>query len=61
MMWSTGLGLVFVADLRPCVARKATAGVPGGLQNFVEMIIEFIDDNVRSIFTYESDDRTRWR
>jgi F-type H+-transporting ATPase subunit a len=51
MLWSIGLGLVFVLVFG-MAARKATSGVPGGLQNFVEMVVEFIDDNVRSIFTY---------
>jgi F-type H+-transporting ATPase subunit a len=51
MIWSTGLGIVFIL-IFGLAARKATSGVPGGLQNFVEMMIEFIDDNVRSIFTY---------
>ncbi|GMR06708.1 MAG: F0F1 ATP synthase subunit A [Gammaproteobacteria bacterium] len=32
-------------------AKHATSGVPGGLQNFVEWVIEFIDDNVKSSFT----------
>ena len=31
-------------------ARKATAGAPGKLQNFVEMVVEFVDDQVRGIF-----------
>jgi len=31
--------------------KNATAGVPGGLQNFVEWIIEFIDNNVRGSFS----------
>src|SRR5580704_12316809 len=32
------------------VARKATAGVPGKFQNFIEMIVEFIDTQVRDSF-----------
>jgi len=32
-------------------AKYATSGVPGGLQNFVEWVIEFIDDNIKSSFT----------
>ncbi|GBE07999.1 ATP synthase subunit a [bacterium BMS3Bbin11] len=32
-------------------AKYATSGVPGGLQNCVEWVIEFIDDNVKSSFT----------
>ncbi|MEQ8858259.1 MAG: F0F1 ATP synthase subunit A [Pseudomonadales bacterium] len=54
MAWSIGLGILFVAIFRTA-ARKATAGIPAGLQNFVEMVVEFVDDNVRSIFTYKND------
>lgn len=32
-------------------AKRATSGVPGGLQNFVEWIVVFIEDNVKSSFT----------
>jgi F-type H+-transporting ATPase subunit a len=32
------------------VARKATAGVPGKLQNFVEMIVSVVDSQVRDSF-----------
>jgi F-type H+-transporting ATPase subunit a len=31
-------------------ARKATAGVPGKFQNFVELIVEFIDTQVKDTF-----------
>ncbi len=51
MAWSIGLGLVFIGLFRKA-AKRATSGVPGGLQNFVEMVVDFIDDNVRSIFTH---------
>ena len=54
MAWSVGLGLVF-CTLFYYVARRATAGVPGGLQNAVEYIVEFIDDMVRGIFTHKND------
>jgi F-type H+-transporting ATPase subunit a len=33
------------------VARKATAGVPSKSQAFVEMLFEFVDTNVRDVFT----------
>lgn len=36
-------------------AQKATAGVPSGLQNFVEWIVEFIDTSVRGSFTAKND------
>ncbi len=32
------------------VAIVATAGVPGGLQNLVEMTVEFVEENVRGAF-----------
>ena len=53
MAWSIGLGLVFLALFRRA-ARRATTGVPGGLQNFVEMIVEFIDETVESIFSHKN-------
>ncbi len=53
MAWSIGLGLVFLALFRHA-ARHATAGVPGGLQNFVEMIVDFIDETVASIFSHKN-------
>ncbi len=48
----TGLSFMLVFWL---VARKASSGVPGGVQNFVEMIIEFIDTSVRGSFTAKND------
>ncbi|MGR5457260.1 F0F1 ATP synthase subunit A, partial [Vibrio alfacsensis] len=42
-------GLIFLGVFRS-VAKKATAGVPGKLQCFVEMIVEFVDDNVKETF-----------
>ena len=54
MGWAIGLGLVFIAVFYTA-ARRATSGVPGGLQNFVEMIIEFIDDITHTIFTHKND------
>jgi F-type H+-transporting ATPase subunit a len=49
MGWSIGLGLLFCLIFR-AVAKKATSGIPGGLQNFVEIIVEFVDTNVRDTF-----------
>ena len=49
MGWSIGLGLIFCLIFR-MVAKKATSGVPGGLQNFIETIVEFVDTNVRDTF-----------
>ena len=53
MGWSIVLGLVFVF-LFGRAARRATSGVPGALQNGVEMIVEYIDDLVGSIFVYKN-------
>ncbi|ATJ84762.1 F0F1 ATP synthase subunit A [Halomonas beimenensis] len=47
--WSIGLGLLFVLLFRK-VAVKATTGVPGGLQNFVELMVEFVDNSVKDTF-----------
>jgi len=49
MFWSISLGIFFLLLFRT-VAKRATVGVPGGLQNFVEMTVEFVDDNVRMVF-----------
>ncbi|NHZ69853.1 MAG: F0F1 ATP synthase subunit A [Thermotogales bacterium] len=50
MLFSIGLGVLFLWGFRK-VAKTATAGVPGGWQNFVEWIVEFIDDSVRGSFS----------
>jgi F-type H+-transporting ATPase subunit a len=49
VFFSVLLALVFFVTFW-MVARKATAGVPGKFQNFIEMIIEFIDNQVRDSF-----------
>ncbi|WP_020648155.1 F0F1 ATP synthase subunit A [Solimonas variicoloris] len=46
---STLLGLVFLTLFR-IAAVRATAGVPGKLQNFVEVLIEFVDNSVKDSF-----------
>ncbi len=50
LFWSVGLALVFFFLFR-AAARNATAGTPGGLQNFVEWIVEFIDTSVKGSFS----------
>ncbi len=51
MGWSLLLGILFCGVF--CfAARRATSGVPGGLQNAVEAIIDFIDDLVKDIFRH---------
>jgi F-type H+-transporting ATPase subunit a len=45
--FSIGCLLVFIMGL---VAKRVTAGVPGKLQNFVEIIVEFVDKSVRDSY-----------
>ncbi|MGB1109413.1 MAG: F0F1 ATP synthase subunit A [Gammaproteobacteria bacterium] len=47
--WSVLLGAVFLWGFH-LAAKAATADVPGGWQNFVEWVVDFIDDNVKSSF-----------
>ncbi len=47
--WSIALGVFFLFLFRR-VAVNATSDVPGGLQNFIEMIVEFVDDTVKDSF-----------
>ncbi|MEW6314220.1 MAG: F0F1 ATP synthase subunit A [Pseudomonadota bacterium] len=44
------LGTIFLIIFRGA-AKRASAGVPTGIQNFVEWIVEFIDNSVRGSFT----------
>ena len=50
MVFSIALGVFFLYFFRKA-ARQATADVPGGLQNFVEWIVEFVEDSVRGSFS----------
>ena len=47
--WSVFLGLIFILLFRSA-AKRATSGQPGGLQNFVEVLIEFVDGSVKDTF-----------
>ena len=49
MFWSVLIGVLFIFFFSRA-AKSATAGTPNGLVNFVEWVIEFIDDNVKSTF-----------
>jgi F-type H+-transporting ATPase subunit a len=49
MFFSIGLGLIFVATFW-WAARKATAGVPGKWQNFVEIVVDFVNTQVKDCF-----------
>ncbi|MGB5426516.1 MAG: F0F1 ATP synthase subunit A [Gammaproteobacteria bacterium] len=48
--FSIGLGVLFLYIFHRA-AKQATAGVPGGLQNFAEWIVEFIEDSVKGSFS----------
>jgi F-type H+-transporting ATPase subunit a len=59
MLFSVGLGVFFLWIFRKAfflwifrkAAKKASTDAPTGLQNFIEMMVEFIDDAVRGSFT----------
>lgn len=50
MFWSVLLGFLFIF-LFGRVAKKAESGVPSKMQNLIEMIVEFVDSNVRDTFS----------
>ena len=52
--WSIVLGGLFCWAFARA-AKYATSGVPGGLQNFVEVVVSFVDDNVKGIFHHKND------
>jgi len=54
MFWSLALGGLLFYFFRKA-AKNATAGVPGGLLNFCEWVIDFINTNVRGSFTAKND------
>jgi F-type H+-transporting ATPase subunit a len=50
--WSLFLGVVFIGLFRWGLPKLASASeAPSGLQNFIEMCVEFVNENVQSIFT----------
>jgi F-type H+-transporting ATPase subunit a len=49
LFFSLLLGLVIVV-LFGMAARRVTSGVPGGLQNFAEILVEFVDKQVKDTF-----------
>jgi F-type H+-transporting ATPase subunit a len=50
MGFSIVLGALFLFFFR-LAAKTAVSGVPGGLQNFVEWVVEFVDASVKGSFT----------
>ncbi|SEM84180.1 F0F1 ATP synthase subunit A [Halomonas caseinilytica] len=49
MGWSLAMGVLFIWLFRK-VGKAATTGVPGKLQNAIEMVFEFIEGTVRGAF-----------
>jgi len=47
--WSIGLAIIFSLLFR-IAAVRATSGVPTGFQNFIEMMVEFVDGTVKDSF-----------
>ncbi|KAA3631482.1 MAG: F0F1 ATP synthase subunit A [Proteobacteria bacterium] len=54
LFWSVVLAGLFLWLFRG-VAKRVTADTPNGVQNFVEWIIDFIDENVRGLFNAKND------
>lgn len=51
--WSIGLGIIF-SWVFSRAAKKASTGVPSGMQSFVEMIVEFVDGVVKDTFHHSN-------
>ncbi|AFU99658.1 F0F1 ATP synthase subunit A [Simiduia agarivorans] len=51
--WSIALGLLFAFLFRR-VAVKATTGVPTGVQSFVELVVDFVDNTVKDTFHHRN-------
>lgn len=49
LIWSGALGILF-SLLFWLVARKASSDIPSGFVNFIETIVEFVDNQVRDSF-----------
>lgn len=54
MFWSIFLGAVFLFLFHKA-AKNMTSGVPGGFQNFIEWVVDFVNENVRGSFTAKND------
>ena len=51
LIWSVLLGGIFIAVFKMAMPKNLDPGsTPKGTQNFVEMCIEFVEDNVQSLF-----------
>jgi F-type H+-transporting ATPase subunit a len=54
MFWSLALAGIFGYFFFRA-AQQATAGIPAGLQNFVELMVDFVNDSVRGSFSGKND------
>ena len=54
MFWSILLGAIFLFIFHKA-AKSMTAETPSGLQNFVEWVVDFVNENVRGSFTAKND------
>lgn len=54
MLWSILLGGIFLFTFRKA-ASAMTVDAPSGLQNFVEWVVDWVNDNVRSSFSAKND------
>lgn len=54
MFWSIGLGVFFLWLFKKA-ADNITTGVPGPLQNFVELMVDFVDGSVKETFNGKSE------
>ena len=51
LFWSIFLGALFILFFKLAMPKNISANsAPTGMQNFVEMCIEFVEDNVQSLF-----------
>ena len=51
LFWSVFLGALFILIFKSAMPKNISANsAPTGMQNFVEMCIEFVEDNVQSLF-----------
>ncbi len=50
LFFSVGLGVLFLYFFNKA-AKQATTGVPSGLQNFVEWVVEYVDNSVKESFS----------
>jgi F-type H+-transporting ATPase subunit a len=49
LAWSLGLGIIFCLIFRS-IAKAANSGVPGKFQSTIEVVVEFVDNNVKDMF-----------